>query len=155
MFRQMRRKEKELSTEAARRILNEAHYGVVAVNGDDDYPYAFPVNFSYYNDKIIFHGAKVGYKNDLLSSEKKVSFTAVLEETILPEKFDSLYKSVICFGQCHLVEDETDKKSAAFSLIEKYSSEFKEEGIAYINRSVNEMAVYEIEIQHITAKEGK
>ncbi|MBK5253722.1 MAG: pyridoxamine 5'-phosphate oxidase family protein [Peptostreptococcaceae bacterium] len=155
MFRQMRRKEKELDKAAVEKILNEAHYGVVAVNGDEDYPYAFPINFAYYNDKIIFHGAKSGYKNDLFSTEKKVAFTAVLEETILAEKFDSLYKSVICFGKCHMIEDETEKKAAAFSLIEKYSSEFEKEGIEYINKATKATAVYEIEIDHITAKEGK
>lgn len=43
MFRPMRRKAKEISTEAAKRLLCNERRGVFAVNGDDGYPYAIPV----------------------------------------------------------------------------------------------------------------
>ena len=61
MFRPMRRKKKEISTEAAKQLLLRERRGVFAVNGDDGYPYAVPVNFYYSEEegKIYFHGAAV------------------------------------------------------------------------------------------------
>ncbi len=51
MFRPMRRKKNEISQEAAKQLLQQERRGVFAVNGDDGYPYAIPVN--YYLDKEL------------------------------------------------------------------------------------------------------
>lgn len=40
MFRPIRRKKKEISTEAAKQLLHAERRGVLAVCGDDGYPYA-------------------------------------------------------------------------------------------------------------------
>ena len=48
----------------------------MAVNGDDNYPYTFPINY-YYDEstnKIYFHSGKSGYKIDALKENNKVSF---------------------------------------------------------------------------------
>ena len=45
MFRAMRRKKKEVSEEAAKQLLQKERRGILAVNGDDEYPYAVPVNY--------------------------------------------------------------------------------------------------------------
>ena len=58
MFRKMRRAEKKaIPHEETIKLLQEAKRGVLAVAGDDDYPYAVPINF--YSDeaagKVYFH----------------------------------------------------------------------------------------------------
>lgn len=45
MFREMRRKKQALSKEACERILKDGKTGVLALLGDDDYPYAVPLNY--------------------------------------------------------------------------------------------------------------
>ena len=64
MFRPMRRKSKETDIDTAKQLLRTERRGVFAVNGDDGYPYAIPVNFYYdeADNKIYFHGAKEGHK---------------------------------------------------------------------------------------------
>ena len=47
MFRPIRRKKHEISLPAAQQLLREARRGVLAVNGDDGYPYAIPINYLY------------------------------------------------------------------------------------------------------------
>ena len=47
MFRPIRRKKNELGREDSIKLLCEARRGVLAVNGDDGYPYAIPVNYLY------------------------------------------------------------------------------------------------------------
>ena len=47
MFREMRRKKQRLSKEECDRILYNGTSGVLALHGDDGYPYAVPVSYVY------------------------------------------------------------------------------------------------------------
>ena len=77
MFRPLRRKKRAITDEKARELLATCKRGVFAVNGDDGYPYAIPVNYFFdtEHDKIYFHGAKAGHKVDSLKRDDKVCFT--------------------------------------------------------------------------------
>jgi nitroimidazol reductase NimA-like FMN-containing flavoprotein (pyridoxamine 5'-phosphate oxidase superfamily) len=57
MFREMRRKRQALSTEETIAILHDGSSGVLAVSGDDDYPYAVPLSYAYHGSTILFHCA--------------------------------------------------------------------------------------------------
>ena len=61
-FRKIRKKRNEIGIDAAKDLLARSRRGVLAVNGDDGYPYAIPINFLYdgEHNQIIFHGAKAG-----------------------------------------------------------------------------------------------
>ena len=67
MFREMRRKKQVLTKEECVQILQEGTSGVLAVDGDDGYPYAVPLSYVLSGDKIYFHCAKSGHKLDALS----------------------------------------------------------------------------------------
>ena len=60
MFRSIRKKKNEIGTEEIKELLRCSRRGVLAVNGDNGYPYAIPINYLYDENtqKIIFHGAK-------------------------------------------------------------------------------------------------
>ena len=77
MFRTIRTKENEISIDTAKALLQSSRRGVLAVNGDDGYPYAIPINYLYDDDaqKIYFHGARAGHKVDALRACDKVCFT--------------------------------------------------------------------------------
>lgn len=64
MFRDIRKKKNQISTEAAEQLLREARRGILAVNGREGYPYAIPINYYYDREaqKIYFHGARAGHK---------------------------------------------------------------------------------------------
>ena len=47
MFRPVRKKKNEISAEAAKQLLHTERRGVFAVNGDDGYPFAIPVDYFY------------------------------------------------------------------------------------------------------------
>lgn len=104
MFRPIRRKKNEISLPAAQQLLREARRGVLAVNGDDGYPYAIPINYLYdeASQKLYFHGAKVGHKVDALKACDKVCFTVYGNETIKDEPWAPYWQSVVVFGRCHL-----------------------------------------------------
>ena len=70
MFRELRGKKNAITDEAAKELLKESRRGVLAVIGDDAYPYAIPVNYLFdeANLKIYFHGARSGHKYDSIKA---------------------------------------------------------------------------------------
>ena len=77
MFREMRRKNQQLPQEECNRILQVATSGVLAVDGDDDYPYAVPISFVCEDGRLYFHVAKSGHKLDALRRNPKASFCII------------------------------------------------------------------------------
>ena len=105
MFRQMRRKNQALSNEDCIKILNNGKTGVLAVLGDDDYPYTVPLNYIYLNSKIYFHCAKSGHKIDAIKKHNKVSFCVIEKDEVVPEKFGTDYRSAVAFGKARIMEE--------------------------------------------------
>jgi len=67
MFREMRRIKQLLSMEDTKAVMDRCTNGVLACLGDEDYPYAVPLSYVYFNDKIYFHSGKSGHKIDAVS----------------------------------------------------------------------------------------
>lgn len=154
MFRPIRRKDRTISQEAAETLLQQERRGILAVYGEDDYPYAVPVNFLYDKklQRIYFHGAKSGHKIDAIQKCDKVCFTVYGNETIKELTWAPYVQSVVLFGKCHLLDyDETSAKLLK-QLAMKY---FPTEEIAdrEIEKYSNAVQLFEIVIEHMTAKQ--
>ena len=154
MFRPIRKKKNEISTDAAKALLRSSRRGVLAVNGDDGYPYAIPINYLYdeENEKIIFHGAKAGHKVDALMKNDKICFTVFGNEMVKEEAWAPFLQSVVVFGRCHLVESQED----AIALVKKFAAKYYpnmdmvNEEAASSGRAVQ---MFEIQIEHLSGKE--
>jgi nitroimidazol reductase NimA-like FMN-containing flavoprotein (pyridoxamine 5'-phosphate oxidase superfamily) len=70
---------------------------------------------------------------------------------IVPEKFTTKYKSVIAFGKADLVTGE-EKRETLKKLINKYSPEYEEVGLKYIEKEFERVSVVKIHVDTITAK---
>ena len=77
MFRGMRRKRQLLSEAETIAMLQSCTSGVLAVQGDDDYPYAVPLSFAYEDGRLFFHSAQAGHKIDAIERNDKVSFCVI------------------------------------------------------------------------------
>lgn len=151
MFREMRKKEREVLGGNIDEVLEKGEYGTLSTMGEDGYPYAVPLSYVYYKDDIYFHCASAGYKLDNIGRNSKVSFCVVTDTEVLPSKFSTKYKSVIIFGTASEVTGEM-KKIVLQKLIEKYSKDFLEEGIEYIERAAEKTRIIKISIEHVTGK---
>ena len=154
MFRPIRKKKNEISAEAARALLHHARRGVLAVNGDEGYPYAIPVNYLYDETerKIYFHGARAGHKVDALRACDKVCFTVLGDETVREEAWAPYLQSVVVFGRCRLLESGPEALALIKRLAMKYypSEQLADEEIAASGRAVQ---MYEITVEHLSGKE--
>ena len=156
MFREMRRKNQQLPTEECYRILKTATSGVLAVAGDDDYPYAVPLSFAYVDGKLYFHVAKSGHKLDALRRNPKASFCVVERDEIVPAKYTTYFCSVIAFGKIRIVEDNADKRRGLELLADKYSpNETIESRNMEISKLINALYTLVMDIEYLTGKEGK
>lgn len=154
MFRPVRKKKNEISAEAAKTLLCHARRGVLAVQGDDCYPYAIPVNYLYDESarKIYFHGARAGHKVDALRACDKVCFTVLSDEIIRDEPWAPYMQSAVVFGRCRLLESGPEALALIKRLAMKYypDERLAEEEIAASGKAVQ---MYEITIEHLSGKE--
>lgn len=154
MFRPIRKKKNQISDEAAKELLRTPRRGVFAVNGDDGYPYAIPINFLYDEDaqKIYFHGSRAGHKVDSLRACDKVCFTVYGNETIKDEPWAPYMQSVVVFGRCRLLESGEESLALVKRFAMKY---YPDESLVDIEIAEGGKAVqmYEISIEHYSGKE--
>ena len=85
-MRPMRRFRQELTVEECVQVLERGTHGVLAVLGDEGYPYAVPLSYVHGEGKIWFHCAKAGHKLDTIRNYNKVSFCVVDQDRIMPEE---------------------------------------------------------------------
>lgn len=154
MFRPMRRPKNAIPDEQAKKLLREEKRGVIAMNGDDGYPFAIPVDYFYDETagKIYFHGAKSGYKVDALRRCDKVCFTVYGGETIREEAWAPYLRSVVVFGRCRLLEQSPETMALLKRFAMKY---YPEERLAdeEIRQDGTAAQLFEIEIHYLSGKE--
>lgn len=156
MFREMRRKKQMLSTQRCQEILKHEMSGVLAVLGDNGYPYAVPLNYVYDNDRIYFHCATCGHKLDALRQHDKVSFCVVAKDRVIPAEYRTDYLSVLAFGRIRILRQEQEKRDALLKLALKYAPDDPyDRRNAEIDRFRNCVCMLEMTIEHLTGKEAK
>ena len=121
MFRDMRRKNQLLPQEEAEAILRQGTSGVLSLLGDGGYPYGVPLSYVYHNGKLYFHCAKAGHKLDAIRREGKCSFCVIGQDQVVAEKYTTLFRSVIAFGQVRVLEDDGEKRAALEALGERFN----------------------------------
>lgn len=152
MTRTMRRFKQEIPQTEAERILRQGKYCILAVSGDDDYPYAVPVNYVYDGTSVYIHSAAQGHKIDALRSNPKCSLCIVDKDDIVPDEFTSYFRSVIVFGKAQFI-DQIDEKIEVLRLLgEKYSPGIDPD--AEISRFIKAVCIIRITIESITGKEA-
>lgn len=156
MFRDMRRKGQKLTEEEAIEILKRGPHGVLALSGDDDYPYALPISYVYDDGRIIFHSAITGHKIDAIRKSSKASFCVVDKDDVVPELYTTKFRSVIAFGRIEIVNDDERKLEDIKKLAVKYAPMDTEEHMeSYIQKDWKALCMLELQIEHLSGKEGK
>ena len=153
MFRKMRRDKQLLAIEDTVAVMDRCTNGVLSCLGDEDYPYAVPLSYVYFNDKIYFHSAKTGHKIDAITKNPKVSFTVIDEDTIVSEEYTTYFRSVIAFGKARIVDGDESLEAFAV-LVEKYSGDQPEEAKHKEINGCTQTYIIAIDVEHISGKEA-
>ena len=153
MFRPMRRIKQQLSDEEAKSVLEHGTSGVLALLGDEGYPYAVPLSYVFDGSRIIFHSAVSGHKIDAVKGCEKASFCVIEKDEIIPDEYTTYFRSVIAFGKIRILASD-EARAAAVLLGAKYRPGFSEELSATVERNLDKMCIFALEIEHLTGKEA-
>ena len=84
MFRPMRRIKNQISDKECIDLLKSEWRGVLAVHGEDGYPYALPIDFMYDDagGKIYFHCAREGHKIDAVRNDSMLKINTAGKCTV-------------------------------------------------------------------------
>lgn len=153
MFRPMRRARQQLPEAECIDILRRQVTGVLALAGDEGWPYAVPVNYVYHDGKIFFHGAKSGHKLDAIRRCERVSLCVIDKDETVSEELTTYFRSVILFGRARVLEDEEELREAALRFGLRFHSD-EDKVRREIDREWPALCCVEIVIEHMTGKEA-
>ncbi|KWZ78509.1 hypothetical protein HMPREF3200_00712 [Anaerococcus tetradius] len=160
----MRRTDREKDSVFAKKIIDKASFGVMTI---EENGYSIPLTFARDGDKLYFHGAREGVKNDLLRKNNKVRIVFVgenhLPEPISDEEikndprklaklFTLKYESAIISGSCRLVDDNSEKNFALSLICQKFYRDLDNYIEKAIEMSSKLTACYRVDIESIEAK---
>lgn len=154
MNRPMRRGKQQLSLRDCEALLRRNTSGVLALSGDGGYPYAVPLSYAYAEGKLIFHGATEGYKLDAMRRDSRASFCVIDTDDVVPEKYTTHYRSVICFGRMRVVGDAAEKRRLALMLGEKYWPNHPTEDEREVDGAMRRLCVFVMDVEQMTGKQA-
>ena len=146
MFKEIRRKDRELGRDEAMEILSAGKYGVMACVGGDGYPYAVPLHYVVIDGDVYFHSAaEGGHKTECLAHNSKASFTVIESEDGVKAR------STIIFGTVEFMPDM--RVTVLEKLVEKFVPPFAwEQAKAGAQFAQNGIVAYRLKAEHMTAK---
>ncbi|UUZ84248.1 pyridoxamine 5'-phosphate oxidase family protein [Paenibacillus sp. P26] len=162
----MRRKEFSVQEQSEiEAFLQEMSFGFLGTTGADGWPHLTPLNYTYHNGHIYFHGSKKGGKMSEIAESGKVSFAVAKEFAIIPSYFTdprqacpatAFFKSVHIRGLAEPVDDLEEKAEVLGSLMRKLQPEggyapIMPEDPKYAGE-LKAVSVVRITIQEMTAK---
>lgn len=152
MDKEMRRKEKAMTEAETMEVLEKAEYGILSTISTDNTPYGVPMNFAYLDGAIYFHCAPAGHRIENITANKNVCLNVVDSVVLMPEKFNTQYRSVTVFGTISLAQDAEEKKKGLIAISDKLSPEHHAAGMEYIESAFDDVTVLKMEIAKITGK---
>ena len=155
LFREMKRFNQQLPMDQTIEILTRNNSGVLAVQGDEGYPYTVPMNYFYQDGKIYFHTKQTGHKMDAIKKDAKVSFCVIERDQFISEEYTNHYRSAIAFGKARVLEDEQEIYEYSLMWAEKLcSSETPKHREEVVKRRLPTLGMIVMEIEHVTGKEA-
>ena len=156
MNKTMRRADRQLTDEETLQLFREAEYGVLSIIDESDRPYGVPMSFALCDHAIYFHcSAAEGKKVSSIKHNRNASFTVIDRTQLLPQKFATLYMSGIAYGTVNIVQDEAEKRKGIEAILHKYSPDFIESGMEYIDHAFDKIHVLKFEMEEVTGKGRK
>ena len=154
----LRRKEKEI-TDSERQvdILKNGEYTTIGLCRNNE-PYVVTLNYGFDSGRtaLYFHCAEEGLKLDFIRDNPNVCATVIQDLGYVHGKCDHAYRTVVCWGKIHVVEDLPEKKHALDIMLNHLekdpdpirSRNFKDD------KAYQKVGILRMDIEEITGKES-
>jgi len=139
-------------------ILKHGKFAIIAMCRDNE-PYVVTLSYGYDIEKktLYFHCAPKGLKLDFLSCNKSVCATVIDDGGYIPGVCEHEYKSVVFWGDMHIVVDLEEKKHGMSILLHHLEDEdlvIKEKMLKTENY-YSKMEMLRLDIKQIHGKAGR
>ena len=137
VFRELVRKNKEISKAECVELLISETRGTLAVNGDGGYPYTVPMSHFYNVEDgcIYFHCGRNGHKLDAVKRSDKVSLCVCEQGDRADGDWAYTVRSVIVFGRIQILDDIGEVEKITRKLCYKFTQDEE-----YINAEIQRYA---------------
>lgn len=148
----VRRQDRLLQHDSACLLLRKGEYGVLSMV-DGGVPYAVPVSYVWDGQSSVYvHCAPEGRKLRCLSADGSVSFCVVGATQVVPEKFTTLYESIVAACRATVVADEEERRRAVRLILDKYSPDCADIGMKYAEKSLRRTTIVRLDIVEWSGK---
>lgn len=151
MSQEMRRKERQLSSEATIALLEKGEICHLALVAQGE-PYLVTMNYGYRGGVMYFHCAHQGRKMEILSNGSRVSFTVVPRHELVtagaPCDYSMKYESVVGRGTVRFLEEREEKCQALDAVMAQYASG----SFSYPEGVVARTSVFAVDVEELTGK---
>jgi len=121
---------------------------------DGTTPYIVPLCFGYRDGVLYFHGSLESRKYALMKKHPKVCFEVdILAEAIPapdPCNWDMRYRSVVGFGEAHMLAGHDEKRQA----LEIIAAHYAKGPASVLDNKVRKTAVFKVVIASMTGKQS-
>lgn len=151
----VRRQDRLLDEAKAISLLRNGEYGVLSMVTDNG-GYGIPVNFVWdEKNSIYIHCAPEGRKLKAIRENPNVSLCIIGKVHLLPNKFTTEYESAMFFGKARVNLSNEEKMKALHLLIDKLSSDFKDIGAKYAEKSFHRVEIIRVDFEEFSGKQKK
>lgn len=151
----VRRQDRLLDEAKAISLLRNGEYGVLSMMTDNG-GYGIPVNFVWdEKNSIYIHCAPEGRKLKAIRENPNVSLCIIGKVHLLPNKFTTEYESAMFFGKARVNLSNEEKMKALHLLIDKLSSDFKDIGAKYAEKSFHRVEIIRVDFEEFSGKQKK
>lgn len=148
----LRRKDRLVTEDKAREIIQRAEYGVFMTADTAGQPYGVAVSHVLDGDSIYFHCAPVGRKLDNLRENPKACMSFIASAYVDNEAYNHRYESAIAEGTAALVEDKEEKLHALRLICKKYAPGSFKDTDAYILPRLDHTGVCRMDMETLCGK---
>ena len=154
MHQPLRRRERGLTIEKARRVIEESDFGVMSTVDAQGVPYGVPIHFALEGNKLYFHGTVSEDSRRALNLQvnDRVSICFVRHCRVVQDELSTDYASAIVSGRVCLAEGE-DKARCINALIRRFAPDNSPERNAReLTENMHITKWWMVEIESVTGK---
>lgn len=150
----MRRNDLAMPPEETLALIDAQDYAVLCLIDPAGRPYGVPLDYVRRGDILYFHGAREGRKVDAMRANNRACAVITGDTAVVPDKFGRKYESAVVEGPIEIIDDPALKRQVMTWVVESRSPGYREKGQSVIERMLDRVLVYKLEMETFSGKHG-
>ena len=133
-------------------VLDRCEYMVLAMTNGAGEPYCVPVNGVRVGEAVYFHGRLRGEKTDCLRGRPRVCLTAVGDQQVVQEEYETRFTSAVARGTACQVTDPAEMRQALRAICRRYAPDAPERVEEVIEKHLANTGVWRVDLESVSGR---